>query len=148
MANDSRRGPIVVIAIVISAIALAILLTKIIHVSSAQYVRHLESNDPDTVSYALVILKDRNDPAGIDKTENLVQSDNPQISINAAIYLGAMGKPEALPYLFKALPQADLDQGIQIVQQLKRFTGKPFGNDVIAWENWWKTQHPIAGTQP
>jgi HEAT repeat protein len=122
MANDSRRGRIVVIAIVVSAIALAILLTKVIHVSSADYVKHLDSNDPDTVSYALVILKDRNDPAGVDRAENLVKSDNPQIWINAAIYLGALGKSDAVPYLVKALPQADLDQGIQIVQQLKRFT--------------------------
>jgi hypothetical protein len=144
MANDSRRGRIVVIAIVISAIALAIVLTKVIHVSSAEYVRHLDSNDPDTVAYALVILKDRDDPAGIDKTETLVKSDNPQIWINAAIYLGAMGKPESLPYLIKALLQADLDQGIQIVQQLKQFTGKPFENDVNAWESWWSSEHPAS----
>jgi len=147
MANDSRRGRIVVIAIVVSAIALAILLTKVIHVSSAEYVRHLDSYDPDTVSYALVILKDRNDPAGVDKAENLVKSDNPQIWINAAVYLGAIGKSDAVPYLVKALPQADLDQGIQIVQQLKQFTGMPFGNDVNGWENWWKNVHP-ATTQP
>jgi HEAT repeat protein len=147
MANDSRRGRIVVIAIVVSVIALAILLTKVIHVSSADYVKHLDSNDPDTVAYALVILKDRNDPAGIDKAENLVKSDNPQIWINAAVYLGAIGKSDAVPYLVRALTQADLDQGIQIVQQLKQFTGMPFGNDVNAWEGWWNRTHPAA-TKP
>ncbi len=144
MANDSRRGRIVVIAIVIGSILGAIVLTKAVHVSTADYVKHLDSNDPDTVSYALVILKDRNDPAGVDKAENLIESDNPQIWINAAIYLGALGKSDAVPYLVKALPQADLDQGIQIVQQLKQFTGMPFGNDVNAWESWWKSAHPTA----
>ncbi len=147
MANDSRRGPIVVIAIVVSAIVIAILLTKVIHVSSAEYVRHLDSNDPDTVSYALMILKDRSDPAGVDKAENLVKNDNPQIWINAAVYLGALGKSDAVPYLVKALPQADLDQGIQIVQQLKQFTGMPFGNDVNGWESWWKNAHPATTQQ-
>lgn len=147
MANDSRRGRIVVIVIVIGSILGALVLTKAIHVSTADYVKHLDSSDPDTVSYALVILKDRADPAGVDKAENLVKSDNPQIWINAAIYLGTLGKSDAVPYLVKALPQADLDQGIQIVQQLKQFTGMPFGNDVNAWQTWWKTTHPAA-TQP
>jgi hypothetical protein len=148
MASDSRRSRVVVIAMAVSAIVGAIILTKAIHVSTADHVRHLDSGDPDTVAYSLVILKDRHDPSGLDKAENLVKSDNPQIWINAAIYLGAMGRPEAEPFLIKALPQADLDEGIQIVQELTQLTGKPFGNDARAWVLWWQTSHQEANSRP
>jgi hypothetical protein len=147
MANDPRRSRIVVIVIAISAIALATALTMAIHVSTAEHVRHLDSSDPDTVAYSLVIITDRHDSAGIDKAETLIKSDNPIIWINAAIYLGEMGKSEALPYLIKAFPQADLDQGIQIVQELTQLTGQPFGNDVKGWQNWWRTAHPATTQQ-
>lgn len=147
MASNSRRSRFVVIAMVILAIVGSILLTKAIHVSTAEHLRHLDSTDPDTVAYSLVILTDRRDPAGIEKAESLVKSDNPRIWMDAAIYLGAMGKPEAVPYLIKALPQADLDQGIEIVQELTQLTGKPFGNDVKGWEDWWGSQGPGAATR-
>jgi hypothetical protein len=140
MASDSRRGRIVVITIVLASILGAIAMTLTVHVSTSDYVKHLDSNDPDTVAYALVILKDRNTPAGADKAETLLKNDTPQIWINAAIYLGSLNKPESIPYLIKALPQADLDQGIQIVQLLTQLTHQPFNNDVNAWQSWWKTQ--------
>ena len=146
MANDSRRSRIAVIVMAISAIALATALTMAIHVSSAEHVRHLDSTDPDTVAYSLVILKDRHDPAGIDRAEKLLKSDNPMIWINAAIYLGAMGKTEAEPYLIKALPQANLDQGIQVVQELTQLTHQPFGNDVKGWQTWWNQKQTTMPT--
>jgi len=138
MGNDPpQRGRIVVIVMVAIMIVGSVLLTWAMHVPTARHLRDLDSTDPNVVSYSLVILKDRRDPAGIAKAEALLTSGDAQIRMNAARYLGAMGKPEAVPYLIQALPLADTDQAIEMLDELTHLTGKPFGNDVKAWTDWW-----------
>ncbi|MGA2439671.1 MAG: HEAT repeat domain-containing protein [Tepidisphaeraceae bacterium] len=138
MANDSpQRGRIVVIVMAVIMIAGSVLLTWALHVPTARHLRDLDSADPNVVSYSLVILKDRHDPAGIAKAEALLKSDDEQIRMNAARYLGAMGKPEAVPYLIQALSLADTDQALEMLDELTHLTGKPFGNDAKAWTDWW-----------
>jgi HEAT repeat protein len=138
MDNDSpQRGRIVVIVMVAIMILGSVLLTWAMHVPTARHLRDLDSTDPNVVSYSLVILKDRHDPAGIAKAEALLNSGDAQIRMNAARYLGAMGKPEAAPYLIQALPLADTEQALEMMDELTHLTGKPFGNDAKAWTDWW-----------
>ena len=137
MGNDPpQRGRIVVIGMVVIMIVGSALLTWAMHVPTARHLHDLDSTDPNIVSYSLVILKDRHDPAGIAKAETLLKSDDAQIRMNAARYLGAMGKPEAVPYLIQALSLADTDQALEMMDELTHLTGKPFGNDANAWTDW------------
>jgi len=147
MGNDSpRRSRIVVIVMAVIMVAGSVLLTWAMHVPTARHLRDLDSSDPNIVSYSLVILKDRHDPAGIDKAETLLKSGDGQIRMNAARYLGAMGKTEAVPYLIQALSLADTDQALEMMDELTHLTGKPFGNDAKAWTDWWSERR--ASTQP
>ena len=139
MGNEPpQRGRIVAIVMFTVMIVGSVLLTWAMHVPTARHLRDLDSTDPNVVSYSLVILKDRHDPAGIAKAETLLKSDDEQIRMNAARYLAAMGKPEAVPYLIQALPLADTDQAIEMLDELTHLTGKPFGNDAKAWADWWR----------
>jgi len=147
MGNDSpRRSRIVVIVMAVIMVAGSVLLTWALHVPTARHLRDLDSADPNVESYSLVILKDRHDPAGIDKAETLLKSGDGQIRMNAARYLGAMGKTEAVPYLIQALSLADTDQALEMMDELTHLTGKPFGNDAKAWTDWWSERR--ASTQP
>jgi hypothetical protein len=138
MDNDPpQRGRIVVIAMVAVMIVGSVLLTWAMHVPTARHLRDLDSTDPNVVSYSLVILKDRRNPAGIGKAEILLKNADEQIRMNAARYLGAMAKPEAVPYLIQSLPIADTDQAIEMMDELTHLTGKPFGNNAKAWTDWW-----------
>src|SRR5579863_6444897 len=104
MGNDPpQRGRIVVIVMVVLMIGGSIALTYFMHKSSTQLVTNLDSPDSDKVGYSLEILKDRRDPAGIAKAKDLLQNNNPDIWQRAALYLGAMGKAESIPYLIKTL---------------------------------------------
>src|SRR5208282_6872030 len=102
MGNDSpQRGRIVVIVMAVIMIAGAASLTYFMHVSSDELVRNLDSSDADKIGDSLILLKDRRDPAGITKAKMLLQSDVADVWTHAALYLGAMGKVESIPYLVK-----------------------------------------------
>jgi hypothetical protein len=138
MGSDSpQRGPIVVIVMAVMAIAGAACLTYFMHVSSDELVGNLDSTSPDKVGDSLILLKDRRDPAGITKAKTLLNSDVADIWTNAALYLGAMGKAESIPYLVKALRTADPQDGHEISVDLTMMTGQDFGVKYEDWRAWW-----------
>jgi hypothetical protein len=143
MGSDSpQRGRIVVIAMAVIMIVGAVSLTYFMHVSSDELVRNLDSTNPDKVGDSLILLKDRRDPAGIAKAKMLLQSDVADIWTRAALYLGAMGKAESIPYLVKALRTADPQEGHEISVDLTMMTGRDFGGNYQDWRGWWLSKNP------
>jgi len=72
-------------------------------ISGRSLVRNLESNDQDLVRESLYLLTRRKDPVGVPQALKLLKSDDDYIWLNAALYTGACGQQEAVPYLIKAL---------------------------------------------
>jgi hypothetical protein len=143
MANDPpKRGPLAVMVMGAIIIVGAISLTWVMYVSSAELVKNLDSNNPDKVSDSLVLLKDRREPSGIAKAKRLLKSDVPDVWTNAALYLGAMGKAESIPYLIKALRTADAQDQHEISIDLTAMTGNDFGNQFDDWHAWWLKKNP------
>jgi hypothetical protein len=157
MGNDSpQRGRVVVIVMAVIMIAGAASLTYFMHVSSDELVGNLDSSDADKVGDSLILLKDRRDPAGIAKAKMLLRSDVADVWTNAALYLGAMGKAESIPYLVKALRTADGQTGHEISVDLTMMTGGDFGSNYQDWRAWWLSKNVGSsfdfdshlGTQP
>jgi len=135
--NSPQRGRIVVIAMVVLMLGGSAALTYFMHRSSTQLVASLDSSDPDKVSSGLESLKNRRDPAGINKAKDLLKSDNPDIWQSAALYLGAMGKGESIPYLIKTLQTAQGPELHEISVDLTTLTGRDFGTHFDDWQKWW-----------
>jgi hypothetical protein len=122
----------------------AVSMTYLIHRSSQQLIASLDSPDPDTVTYSLLILKQRRDPAGIAKADTLLQSPSTDVQTNAATYLGAMGKSESIPYLINALKTVDESDAHEISVDLTMMTGVDFGGRYDPWNHWWQSKHPAT----
>ena len=117
--------------------------------SSEDHVSYLSDADPDIVTMALSVLKDRQDPAGRDKARELLKNHNEYeymyAWLNAALYLGAIGDEQAAPYLIKLLTHPDESAHKEAAEYLRTFTGQDFGADYEAWAEWWQEQgHPEA----
>ncbi len=146
MANDpaqrGRWGRLTVWLVLALAVGLSAALAYLMHRRNVELVRALDSPDPEIVIDSLIDLKDRSNPAGVNKATTLLNSDNPDVRLNAALYLGSLGKPNSVPYLIEALGDVKDDQKDEIVSDLTQITGKSFGRNESAWENWWANTHP------
>jgi hypothetical protein len=118
--------------ILVGSVALAYFM----HRSTALLVRNLDSPDTYTVSYSLQILKDHRDPAGLAKARGLMDSGNADIAQDAALYVGAMGKQESIPYLIKLLKTVQGRELREIAVDLTAMTGEDFGANYDDWEKW------------
>jgi HEAT repeat protein len=139
--QNDRSSRVTVIVMMVVMIGGAIVLTYFMHVRSAELVRNLDAADPDKVSDSLVLLKDRRDPDGIGKATRLLSSDNHDVWINAALYVGAMEKEISVPYLIKALRSADDRQADEIQSDLRSITGESLGG-ANAGRKWWLAKNP------
>ena len=106
----------------------------------------MDASDPDTVSYSLSILKARKDPAGIAKATKLLSSGNEDVWTGAAMYLGAMGKAQSIPYLIRALKDAVDPDAREISMDLTMMTGEDFGTKYSDWDGWWKAKSGAGAT--
>ena len=113
-------------------------------IPSSNYVANLKSSDIDLVRESLAILKDRKDPAGVPSALPLLQSPDDYVWLNAALYTGAFGKQEAVPYLIKALRHTAWHSDPDTIAILKILTSQDFGSDFGKWQAWWLGQHPRA----
>ncbi len=111
-------------------------------VPSSSYVNNLKSNDPDLVRDSLFFLSSRKDPAGVPDALPLLQSQDDYVWLNAALYTGACGRQEAVPYLIKALRHTAWRADPDTLAALAALTGQSFGNDFAKWQAWWMSQHP------
>ncbi len=111
-------------------------------VPSSSYVENLKSNDPDLLRESISFLKSRKDPAGVANALPLLQSKDDYVWLNAALYTGACGRQEAVPYLIKALRHTALRANPDTVAALSALTGQSFGTDFSKWQAWWISQNP------
>jgi hypothetical protein len=111
---------------------------------SSRLVANLASNDPDTVRESLAVLNDRADPSGVQAAIPLLKSRDPYVWFNAALYLGAMRRQEAVPYLIKGLRHPAWRAHQDSANRLTAITGQNFGTDFEKWREWWEKSNPGA----
>ena len=111
-------------------------------VPASSYVNNLKSDDPDVVRESLGFLTSRKDAAGVSNALPLLQSKDDYIWLNAALYTGACGRQEAVPYLIKALRHTAWRTDPDTIATLTALTGQNFGNDFSKWQAWWVSQTP------
>ena len=111
-------------------------------IPSSRYVRNLDSADPDLVDDSFFVLAKRQDPVAVPRAIELLNSPNDYIWLNAALYLGACQRQEAVPYLIKALRHTAWRSDPDKAQALHALTGADFGTDFGRWQEWWLSSHP------
>ena len=111
---------------------------------AAQLARNLESTDTDLIRESLALLCERRNPIAADKAVQLLASPDDYIWLNAALYLGAVGRAEAVPFLIKALRHTAWRSQEDFVSALQRLTSQSFPADFHAWSQWWVAAHPGA----
>jgi hypothetical protein len=111
---------------------------------SSQLARNLESTDTDLVRESLALLGERRDPVAADKAVQLLASPDDYIWLNAAEYLGAIGRGEAVPYLIKAFRHTAWRSEATRLSELQQLTAQSFPADFHAWSNWWATTYSDA----
>ena len=111
-------------------------------IPASTYARNLRSEDPDVIRESLAHLADRKDPIAVPQAVSLLQSTDDYIWLNAALYLGACGRQEAVAYLIKALRHTAWRADNDTAQYLRWLTGQDFGTDFARWQQWWLGLHP------
>ena len=111
---------------------------------SSQLARNIAGPDPDLQRESLSILADRKDPGAVERAIELLRSDDDYVWLNAAHYVGALNRPEAIPYLIKAFRHTAWRSDNESLSYLSQITGENFGTDFKAWSNWWTVANPSA----
>ena len=111
-------------------------------VSSHAIARNLDNERGDLVYDSLSILRDRKDPIAVNRALELLKSDDDYTWLNAATYLGACGRQEAVPYLIKALRHTASKAYQEEADELQSLTGQDFGADFKKWKAWWEQAYP------
>jgi hypothetical protein len=112
-------------------------------VSSSAIARNLKNNDQGDIVYdSLSILGHRKNPIVVNRAIELLKSKDDYTWLNAAIYLGACGRQEAVPYLIKALRHTASKSYQEESDDLQDLTGQNFGTDFKKWKTWWEQSHP------
>jgi len=102
----------------------------------------LDSENADLVMTCLSILEERGDPIAVERGVELLESTDDYIWLNAAHYVGACGRVEAVPYLIKAFRHTASFSDEERAGYLREITGQDFGTDFEQWRAWWRAQHP------
>ena len=102
------------------------------------------NEDPAVVRESLAVLEDRADPAGISRAQPLLDSDDPYVWLNAALYIGSFGRAEAVPYLIKGLRHRAWQAHAECAADLAAITHQHFGTSFPKWREWWLTTHRSA----
>jgi hypothetical protein len=106
------------------------------------YVRYLHASDSETIIAGLSTLRERNDPAGVNRAVELLGSSDDFVWLNAALYVGECGRQEAVPFLIKALRHYVWRTDEEALSLLRQLTGEDFGSDFPAWQQWWLSREP------
>ena len=110
-------------------------------VPTSVFAERLESDDDAVVREALAVLTRRADPAAAERAVELLASDDDYVWLNAALYLGACGREEAVPYLIKALRHTAWRSDSKTLGHLKALTGEEPGETFEEWHRWWLENH-------
>jgi hypothetical protein len=111
-------------------------------VPASHWASFLESGDRDTVLSGFYHLSKRRDAIAVERAIPMLQSTDDYIWLNAAQYLGACEREEAVPYLIKSLRHTAWRSLNERVTWLESITGQTFGRDFAAWKTWWIESHP------
>ena len=87
-------------------------------------------------------LTKRRSPVAVPRAIELLNSNDDYIWLNAAIYLGACNRQEAVPYLIKALRHTAWRSDAETALYLRTITGADFDTDFGRWQQWWLASHP------
>ena len=100
------------------------------------------ASDPTAHGYsAYGVLQERKSRAAITEATRDLQSSDPYVWFNAALYLGDLGVPSAVPYLIKGLRHPAYRSHSEVAALLQTLTGQSFGTDFQAWKTWWESQN-------
>jgi HEAT repeat protein len=110
--------------------------------SSRALTRNVEDGSGAIVYDSLEILTQRKDPMAVYFEIGMLQSHDDYEWLNAAIYLGACGRQEAVPYLIKALRHTALRSYDQEAGYLRALTSQNYGTDFEKWKSWWEKTNP------
>jgi hypothetical protein len=110
--------------------------------SSRALTRNVENGSGDIVYHSLEILTQRKDPMAVYFEIEVLRSKDDYDWLNAAIYLGACGREEAVPYLIKALRDTAIRSYEQEAGYLSALTSQNYGTDFEKWKSWWEKTHP------
>lgn len=111
-------------------------------IPASSYARLLDSSDPDEIMHGFYHLTKRADPIAVARGIDLLSHEDDYIWLNAALYLGACKRQEAVPYLIKALRHTAWRSDSEKAQYLRTITGADFGADFGRWQQWWLVRHP------
>lgn len=111
-------------------------------ISTSTLRNNLQSANMDLVRETLSILAGHKDPGALDLAIPLLECSDDYVWLSAALYAGACGRTEAVPYLIKGLRHTALRADPDAVACLQRITGKSYGSDFAAWQQWWLQEHP------
>jgi hypothetical protein len=106
------------------------------------FARLLDSPDHATIMSGFYFLAKRADPIAVPRAIELLSHRDDYVWLNAALYLGACKRKEAIPYLIKALRHRASMADPDTVRYLHAITGESFGADFERWQQWWMTAHP------
>jgi HEAT repeat protein len=104
---------------------------------TSRLVANLKCADVNVQRESLGALARSVDPAGLDAALPLLKSRDAYVWLNAALYVGSLKRPEAVPYLIKGLRHYAWHAHPQIAAQLTAITGQKFGPSYQPWRNWW-----------
>ena len=110
--------------------------------SSRALSRNVNDGIGDIVYDSLEILTQRKDPIAAYRAIEMLQSNDDSEWLNAAFYLGACGRHEAVPYLIKALRHTAIRHYDQEAGYLTALTAQNYGTDFEKWKSWWEKTHP------
>jgi len=110
--------------------------------SSRALARNVEDGKGDIVYDSFAILTQRRDPISVYPAIDMLQSHDDYKWLNAALYLGACGRQEAVPYLIKALRHKASRSYDEEAGYLAELTSQNFGTDFDKWKSWWEKGHP------
>lgn len=111
-------------------------------IPASSYARSLYSSDRDTVMSGFYHLTKRANPIAVPRAIELLTHDDDYIWLNAALYLGACKRQEAVPYLIKALRHSAWRSDLATAEYLHNITGADFCTDFARWQQWWLAGHP------
>jgi hypothetical protein len=111
-------------------------------IPARSYARNLNSPNRDLVRDSLGFLTRRKNPIAVPRAIELLDDPDDYVWLNAALYLGACHRPEATPYLIKALRHTASRCDPETLRDLRVLTDQNFGADFNLWQRWWLDAHP------
>lgn len=115
--------------------------------SSQELVSLLANDGPEAVITELGKLAEAGDASGVAGARKLLESEDDEVWITAAAYLGSLGKREAVPYLIKALAYPDSEPHPYAADFLREITAESYGENYGRWAAWYRSNPPEAGEQ-